>query len=100
MSKLQDLRNLRNTLSKEANDLNAKYPANVSMPKEDADKLDGILNKIEAADVDLAREKRRNDLAIDTPEMQHEIALNNATRDPIQARRRIQSTTRIFGWRH
>ena len=82
MSKLQDLRNLRNTLSKEANDLNAKYPANVSMPKEDADKLDGILNKMEAADVDLAREKRRNDLAIDTPEMQHEIALNNATRDP------------------
>ena len=82
MSKLQDLRNLRNTLSQEANAINAKYSASVSMPKDDADKMDSVLNKIEALDVDLSREKRRNDLAIDTPEGQHEAALNNATRDP------------------
>lgn len=82
MSKLQDLRNLRNTLSLEANAINAKYSASVSMPKDDADKMDSVLNKIEALDVDLSREKRRNDLAIDTPEGQHEAALNNATRDP------------------
>lgn len=82
MSKLQDLRNLRNTLSQEANGINAKCPANVSMPKDEADKLDAVLNKIEALDADLAREKRRADLAIDTPEAQKEAILNAVTRDP------------------
>lgn len=82
MSKLQDLRNLRNTLSQEANQLNDKFPVGVSMPKDEADKLDGVLNKIEALDTDLAREKRRAELAIESPQAQHEAALNAATRTP------------------
>lgn len=81
-SKLQALRDLRNTLSQEANALNDKFPAGTAMPKEDAIKLDDFLNRIEAADVDLAREKRRGDLALDDPQAQHAAALNAATRTP------------------
>lgn len=79
MSKLQALRDLRNTKSKEANDLNGKYAADARMPKAEADKLDSILNEIEAIDVDLAREKRRAELALESPQAQHEAALNAAT---------------------
>lgn len=82
MSKLQDLRNLRNTLSQEANEINAKYPAAVAMPKNDADSMDAVLNKIEALDVDLAREQRRAELALESPEAQHDAILNAATKDP------------------
>lgn len=82
MSKLTDLRNLRNTLSQEANQLNDKYPAGTPMPAEDSAKLDNVLNNIEALDVDLAREKRRAELAIEDPQAQHEAALNAATKTP------------------
>lgn len=82
MSKLTDLRALRNTLSQEANQLNDKFPAGAPMPKESADQLDGVLNKIEAIDGDLAREKRRAELAIEDPKAQHEAALNAATKTP------------------
>ena len=82
MSKLTDLRTLRNTLSQEANQLNDKFPAGAPMPKESADQLDAVLNKIEAVDGDLAREKRRAELAIEGPEAQHEAALNAATKTP------------------
>lgn len=81
-TKLQDLRTLRNTLSLEANTINDKFAAGVAMPKADADAMDAVLNKIEALDVDLAREKRRGELALDQPGAQHEAALNAATRTP------------------
>ncbi|OXE36915.1 MAG: phage major capsid protein [Phenylobacterium zucineum] len=82
MSKLQDLRALRNTLSKDAQELNGKYAAGVAMPEADAKKLDEILAKVEAVDVDLAREKRMAELQLETPEAQQAAALNAATRTP------------------
>lgn len=81
-TKLQDLRTLRNTLALEANTINDKFAAGVAMPKADADAMDVVLNKIEALDVDLAREKRRGELALELPGAQHEAALNAATRTP------------------
>lgn len=82
MSKLQELRTLRNTLSQEANQINDKYAAGVAMPAADATALDNVLNRIEALDTDLAREKRRADLTLADANTQHEAALNAATRTP------------------
>lgn len=82
MSKLQELRTLRNTLSQEANQINDKYAAGVAMPATDAAALDNVLNKIEALDADLAREKRRADLTLADSQTQHDAALNAATRTP------------------
>lgn len=82
MSKLQELRTLRNTLSQEANQINDKYAAGVAMPAADATALDNVLNRIEALDADLAREKRRADLTLADSQTQHEAALNAATRTP------------------
>lgn len=80
MSKLQELRTLRNTLSQEANQINDKFAAGVSMPAADAAALDTVLNRIEALDADLTREKRRADLTLADSQTQHEAALNAATR--------------------
>lgn len=82
MSKLSALRDLRNTKAKEANEINNKYAADVRMPAEDATKLDNVLAEIEAIDTDIGREKRREQLAADTPEAQNAALLNAATKDP------------------
>lgn len=82
MSKLAQLRDLRNTVSKEVNEINAKYPADKQMTPEDAAKMDAGLLRIENIDADLAREKRRADLAIETNEGIHNAALDLATKQP------------------
>jgi HK97 family phage major capsid protein len=82
MSKLQQLRTLRNTKTKEANDINSKYAADARMTKDDADRMDAALNEVEAIDVDISRENRRAQLAADEPQAQHDALLNAATRDP------------------
>ena len=82
MSKLVQLRELRNTLSKDANTINSKYAADARMTAEDGGKIDTILAQIEAIDADISRENRRAQLAVETPEAQHEAALNAATKDP------------------
>ncbi|TAG44421.1 MAG: phage major capsid protein [Betaproteobacteria bacterium] len=82
MSKLAQLRELRNTVSKEVNEINAKYPADKPMTAEDAAKMDAGLLRIENIDADLAREKRRTELAIETNEGIHNAALNTATKEP------------------
>lgn len=84
MSKLSELRNLRNTISKEVNEINNKYAANVAMSAEDSAKMDAGLSRIEAIDADLGREQRRASLAIETDEGIQNAALNAATRDPAQ----------------
>lgn len=80
--KLQQLRELRNSKAKEANELNNKYPADQRMPSADAERMDSILAEIEAIDADIARENRRAQLAAEDPAAQHSAALNAATRTP------------------
>jgi hypothetical protein len=45
MSKLTQLREQRDVKAREANAINAKYPADKRMEKADADKLDGALGR-------------------------------------------------------
>jgi HK97 family phage major capsid protein len=82
MSKLAQLRAQREAASKEANDLNNKFPANERMPAADAEKLDAVLSRVEAIDGEITREQRLLAQAIDNPQAQHEAALNAATREP------------------
>jgi small-conductance mechanosensitive channel len=58
MSKLAQLRELRATLAREAQELNAKYPADQRMSAEDAKRLDEKLAQVEACDADIDRENR------------------------------------------
>ncbi|VVE49543.1 phage major capsid protein [Pandoraea terrigena] len=80
--KLQQLRELRNSKAKEANEINNKYPADQRMPAAEADRMDSILAEIEAIDGDIARENRRAQLAAEDPAAQHAAAMNAATRAP------------------
>ncbi|MFC5524023.1 phage major capsid protein [Polaromonas jejuensis] len=82
MSKLAQLREIRNVKAKEANDINNKYAADVRMPEADATRMDAVLAEVEAIDVDIAREQRRAQLAAEDPKAQHEALLNAATKDP------------------
>ena len=80
--KLQQLRELRNSKAREANELNNKYPADQRMPAAEAERMDAILAEIEAIDADIARENRRAQLAAEDPAAQHAAAMNVATRTP------------------
>lgn len=82
MNKLAKLREQRNLEAKKANEINNKFAADVRMPAADADNLDKVLASIEAIDGEIAREARVAQLAMDTPQAQHEAMLNAATRDP------------------
>lgn len=84
MNKLSQLRELRNSRAKAANDINNKYPADQRMPAEDAAKMDAVLAEIEAIDTDITRENRRAQLAAEDPAAQHAALMNAATRDPAQ----------------
>lgn len=80
--KLQQLRELRNSKAREANELNDRYPADQRMPAAEAERMDAILAEIEAIDSDIARENRRAQLAAEDPKAMNDALLNNATRDP------------------
>lgn len=82
MSKLAQLREARNAKAKEAQDLNAKTPADQRMNSADAARLDELLAAVEAIDGDIKREQRAAALLAETPQAQHEAALNAATKDP------------------
>lgn len=79
MSKIAQLRARRDAKAREATELNNKYPADQRMPAADAEKLDAVLNEIEAIDAEIARENRLNQIAGDE-QAEHEHALNQATR--------------------
>lgn len=83
MNKLSQLREQRNSKSKEANALNAKYPAEQRMQADDSDKLDALLAEIEAIDADIHRENRLIQLAADSDPSQNATLLNAITRDPV-----------------
>lgn len=80
MSKIAQLRECRNAKAKEAQDLNAKFPADQRMPAAEAGQLDAILNEIEAIDGEISRENRLAQVAGDA-QAEHEAALNAATRN-------------------
>jgi len=83
MSKLAQLREQRDVKAREANELNAKYPADQRMPSADAGKLDAILAEVEAIDGEISRANRVAQLALESdPNAEHEAALNAATRTP------------------
>ena len=83
MNKLSQLREQRDVKAREANELNAKYPADQRMPKADADKLDAVLAEVETIDGEIARANRVAQLAAnDDPTAQHTIALQAATKTP------------------
>ncbi|PQV50977.1 phage major capsid protein [Paraburkholderia sp. BL21I4N1] len=80
--KLQQLRELRNSKAKEANEINNKFPADQRMPAAEAERMDSILAEIEAIDSEIARESRRAQLAAEDPAAQHAAAMTAATRTP------------------
>lgn len=80
MSKLTQLRAQRDAAAKEVREINGKYAADVRMPSEDAGKIDALLAKVEAIDVEIERERRAAQLASDEPAAQHELAMNAAYR--------------------
>lgn len=63
MSKLAQLRERRNAKAQEAQALNAKYPADQRMPKEEIDRLDTILAEVEAIDGEIKRDQRLAEIA-------------------------------------
>lgn len=65
MSKLAQMRELRNVKAQEATVLNAAYPADKRMPAVEGEKLDVILAEIESIDKEITRENRANQLLVD-----------------------------------
>lgn len=84
MSKIAQLRARRDAKAREATELNNKYPADQRMPAADAEKLDAVLNEIEAIDAEIARENRLNQIAGDE-NAEQERARDVATRQGGQA---------------
>lgn len=82
MSKLAQLRELRNTKAFEARELNNKFPADQRMPEADAKRLDEILASIEQIDEDIGRETRLAQLANEQTDNLLQRVRNDATRDP------------------
>ncbi|GAA0436911.1 phage major capsid protein [Massilia aurea] len=80
MTKLADLRAQRDTVAKKVHDLNNKYPTDQRMPAAEAGQLDTFLAEVEAIDIEIARENRIAQLAGETSEGQHALALAAATR--------------------
>lgn len=83
-SKLSALREARDVKAREANALNAKYPADKRMDAADATKLDGLLAEIEGIDGEIARTMKVDALGAPAPgsREEHEAALNAAIRNP------------------
>lgn len=80
MSKLAQLRELRNAKAQQANVLNNKYPADQRMPAAEASQLDAILAEVEAIDDDIARENRASQLLLEGDDVN--TLLNMHTKTP------------------
>jgi HK97 family phage major capsid protein len=62
MSKLAQMRELRNVKAQEASKLNEAFPADKRMPAPEGEKLDAVLAEIEAIDKEITRENRATQL--------------------------------------
>jgi HK97 family phage major capsid protein len=82
MSKLAQLRERRNAKAQEAHALNAKYPADQRMPKEDIEKLDAVLAEVEAIDEEIKRDSRLAQLAADEAGTWLNDLRNASTKEP------------------
>lgn len=82
--KLKQLREKRNNLAGEANQLNNKYDADKRMPKDELDKLNGILDKISEIDAEIRTEERMAETALNNfDEGDHTNSVRDQyTRDP------------------
>lgn len=80
MSKLAQMRELRNVKAQEAQALNAAYPAEKRMPAAEGEKLDAILAEVESIDAEIARENRANQLLVD--DNAETKLLNDVTKAP------------------
>jgi HK97 family phage major capsid protein len=82
MSKLAQLRELRDAKAKEATELDAKYPVGSDMPKADIEKLDAILQQVQDVDDQIERHTKVAQLAGADAADAVQRALESATRDP------------------
>ena len=80
MSKLAQMRELRNVKAQEVSALNDKYPADKRMSAEDAEKLDAGLAEIEAIDKEITRENRAAQLLVEANAETN--LLNDVTKTP------------------
>jgi HK97 family phage major capsid protein len=82
MSKLAQLRERRTAKAKDASELNAKYPADKRMPKEDIERMDALLAEIEDIDGEIKRETRLAQLAGEQTDNLLDRIRDGATREP------------------
>ncbi|QKN84421.1 major capsid protein [Vibrio phage Marilyn] len=82
--KLKQLREQRNNLAGEANQLNSKYDADKRMPKDELNTLNGILDKIGEIDAEIRTEERMAETALDNFDQgnHNNSVRDNYTRDP------------------
>lgn len=82
--KLKQLRDKRNNLAGEANQLNNKYDADTRMPKDELNKLNGILDEISTIDAEIRAEERMAEVALDNFDQgEHENSVRDKyTREP------------------
>lgn len=84
MSKLAQLRERREAKAREANDLNAKYPADQLMPKAEVEKLDALLQEVEALDDAIRQQTKLAQLAGEAAGNILDDLRNRTTREPGQ----------------
>lgn len=82
MSKLAQLRERRESKAREANELNAKYPADQLMPKAEVEKLDALLQEVEAIDDAIKQQTRLAQIAGDAAGDYLDDLRNRTTREP------------------
>jgi HK97 family phage major capsid protein len=82
MSKLAQLRERRDVKAREANDLNAKFPADTPMPKAEVDKLEALLNEIEEIDNAIKQQTRLAQVAGELAADVLDDMRNRHTREP------------------
>jgi predicted phage gp36 major capsid-like protein len=80
MSKLAQMRELRNVKAQEASVLNEAFPADKRMPVAEGEKLDAILAEIESIDKEITRENRATQLLVEANAETN--LLNEVTKTP------------------
>lgn len=82
---LKDLRERRNAKAKEAQTLNAKYPAGTKMPKDEIEKLDALISEVNDLDDAIERQMRLDQIAGEQSEQDVQAsARDRNTRNPSQ----------------
>ena len=82
--KLKQLREQRNNLSREANELDTKYDKDTRMPQDELNKLNGIIDQIGQIDAEIRTQERLAEAALDNFDQgEHQNNVRDEyTRDP------------------